>query len=79
MQEAIIIAGIVNATGQMLYWKSSDGLSVGDYAIVENGKGYDLIKVIGIIITREDLVNKFSKTEYKDMKETKGKVEIKEN
>ena len=79
MQETIIVAGEINASGQMLYWKSKDGLNVGDYAIVENKNGYDLIKVVGVVITREDLVDKFSKTKYERMKETKGKIEIQEN
>ncbi len=79
MQETIIVAGVINATGKMLYWKSNDGLSVGDYAIVENANGYDLIKVVGIVITEKNLVKNFSKTSYEYMKETKGKVEIKGN
>ena len=68
------------------YYTSIDALkkayatgTVGDYAIVENTNGYDLIKVVGVVVTKEDLVDKFSKTKYERMKETKGKVEIQGN
>lgn len=65
-----LIAGIINATGKTLFWKNEKGLdiNIGDYAVVENMKGYDLIKVIGKVETTEANASKFSNTKYSDMK-----------
>lgn len=66
---ATLVAGTINATGKTLYWKDElELLNIGDYAIVENMHGYDLIKVIGIIETTEQNANKFSNTKYENMK-----------
>lgn len=67
-EEIILIAGIINATGTTLYWKSDDEISIGDYAIVENKQGYDLVKVTGILYTTKENVIKFSNTKYENMK-----------
>lgn len=64
----ILIAGFINATGTTLYWKSDDEISIGDYAIVENKQGYDLVKVTGILYTTKENVIKFSNTKYENMK-----------
>lgn len=69
-KETFLIAGVINATGKMLYWKNKNNLSInsGDYAIVENTNGYDLVKVVGIVYTRESQASKFSNTRYENMK-----------
>lgn len=64
----ILIAGTINATGKTLYWKSDREISIGDYAIVENMNGYDLIKVAGIVTTTKANASKFSNTKYGNMK-----------
>lgn len=65
-----LVAGIINATGKTLYWKDELNLiSMGDYAIVENLQGFDLIKVVGIIETTKQNASKFSNTKYENMKE----------
>lgn len=69
-QQIYLIAGIINATGQVLYWKDTKYIDVGDYALVENMNGYDLIKVIGRIRTTKKEASKFSKTKYENMKKT---------
>lgn len=66
--EIILVAGLINATGRMLYWKTNIEVNTGDYVIVENGSGHDLIKVIGIIKTRDYSASKFSNTKYENMK-----------
>ena len=38
-----LIAGVINATGKMLFWKDDNVIQIGDYAIVENMNGYDLV------------------------------------
>ena len=63
-----LIAGTINATGKTLYWIDTGYTLIGEYAIVENIKGYDLIKVVGVIDTTKDNVSKFSNTSYKNMK-----------
>lgn len=64
----ILIAGTINATGKTLYWKSDRKVSIGDYAVVENMNGYDLIKVVGIVTTTKSNASKFSNTKYGNMK-----------
>lgn len=65
-----LIAGVINATGKNLFWKNVKGLNIniGDYAVVENMKGHDLIKVVGKIQTTEANASKFSNTQYCNMK-----------
>ena len=63
-----LIAGTINATGKTLYWKSDREVSIGDYAVVENMSGYDLIKVVGIVMTTKSNASKFSNTKYENMK-----------
>ena len=64
----ILIAGVINATGITLYWKSDSEINIGDYAIVENKQGYDLVKVTGILYTTRENAIKFSNTKYENMK-----------
>ncbi len=67
-ETVILIAGVINATGKLLYWRSDGIINIGDYAIVENMNGYDLIKVIGIIETTKENASRFSNTKYSNMK-----------
>lgn len=74
--EVKLVAGIINAQQRMLYWRDSLGLKIGDYAIVENANGYDLIKVVGIVHTNKADVKKFSCTQYENMKSTLNIIHI---
>ena len=65
-----LIAGVINATGKMLFWKDDNEIQIGNYAIVENMNGYDLVKVIGCVLTTEKEASKFSNTRYENMKKT---------
>lgn len=65
-----LVAGVINATGKMLFWKDDCEMQLGDYAVVENVNGYDLVKVIGIILTTEKQASNFSNTRYENMKKT---------
>lgn len=67
-EQVYLIAGIVNATGQVLFWKDEINIEVGNYAIVENVNGYDLVKVIGRVKTTTKDASKLSKTRYENMK-----------
>lgn len=67
-EQVILIAGMINAIGRTLYWKSDRKISIGDYAIVENMNGYDLIKVMGIVYTTKSNARKISNVKYEDMK-----------
>ena len=65
-----LILGKLN-NGAIFYWDISHMQlkpSVGDYAIVENMNGYDLIKVAGIVTTTKANASKFSNTKYGNMK-----------
>ena len=65
-----LVAGVLNGTTQVLYWKCDISLiyNLGDYAIVENKQGYDLIKIVGAVETEKNKVKLFSHTKYEDMK-----------
>lgn len=71
-EDAIVtlVAGIINATGKMLFWKDDCEMQIGDYAVVENMNGYDLVRVIGSVLTTEREASKFSNTKYENMKKT---------
>ena len=75
--QVFLIAGILNATGKLLYWRADNiSLEVGDYAVVENIAGYDLVKVAGIIFTEKKLARRFSNVDYEGMKRAIKKVNI---
>lgn len=67
-ERVYLIAGVINATGKMLFWKDEGNIEIGDYAVVENMNGYDLVKVVGIVITTKAEASKFSNTKYNNMK-----------
>lgn len=69
-EKVYLIAGVINTTGKMLFWKDDCEMQLGDYAVVENVNGYDLVKVIGIILTTEKQASNFSNTRYENMKKT---------
>ena len=68
----ILIAGTLNATNKMYFWKNHSGFwsttNAGDYAIVENLNGYDLIKIAGIVVTTREDASKFANTSFEKMK-----------
>lgn len=79
IDEVTLIAGYINATGKTLFWKyvyeeDAEEYEAGDYAIVENMNGHDLIKIVGVVKTKECFVKKLSHTAYKDMKKVKGTI-----
>lgn len=67
-KEVYLVAGLINATGKVLHWRTRSEIKLGDYAIVENMNGYDLVKVIGIVKTTKKDAGKFSNTKYENMK-----------
>lgn len=65
----VLVAGKKNGGTDTLYWKTPDtSFDIGDYAIVENMNGYDLIQIVGAIHTKKTLASSFSKTKYENMK-----------
>ena len=87
MNKVYLIAGVLNLTGEALYWVIEGILGkdvIGDYAIVENRNGYDLVKIVGIVETTEGNAKMFSETNYKNMKKVikileKSQIEVKKN
>lgn len=69
-ERVYLVAGTINATGKTLYWKDEKYIPIGNYAIVENVNGFDLIKVIGRVQTTKLNASKFSNTKYENMKKT---------
>lgn len=66
-----LIAGrLNNRNGETLYWKLEKMMSckLGDFAVVENANGYDLVEICGFITTTRSKVSYFSKTKYENMK-----------
>lgn len=73
-EEVKLVAGIINATGKMCYWKDEIKANIGDYAIVENMNGFDLIRVVGTVTTEKKFAKRFSNTNYEDMKKVLVKM-----
>lgn len=67
-QGAILVAGVINASGKMLYWKSDIDVEIGEYAIVENATGFDLIRIVGLVVINKKSAGRFSNTNYENMK-----------
>mgnify|MGYP007056873286 FL=1 len=66
-----LIAGrLNNRNGETLYWKLEKMVpcKLGDFAIVENANGYDLVEICGFITTTKTKASYFSKTKYENMK-----------
>lgn len=66
-----LIAGRKNGEVETLYWKYKQSIGdprIGDYAIVENMNGFDLINIAGVVYTTEEKASYFSKTKYCNMK-----------
>lgn len=88
-EEAVYLyAGVINTISSVLYWKNEDNnncVKIGDYAVVENVNGYNLIRVVGVTITTQEEVGKFTnKKSYEKMKKIikvipKEELEVKEN
>lgn len=52
------IAGKLNGLNVSNYWLINEKkVTIGDYVIVENKKGYDLVEVTGILETDEEHIN----------------------
>lgn len=69
-EKIVLVAGTINATNMMLYWIDNVRAEIGDYVIVQNKRDYDLIKVIGTVVTTKKGARRFSHTKYEDMKHT---------
>lgn len=53
-----VIAGKLNGLNVSNYWLINEKkVTIGDYVIVENKKGYDLVEVTGILETDEEHIN----------------------
>lgn len=66
-----LIAGrLNNRNGETLYWKLGKMMSckLGDFAVVENANGYDLVEICGFITTTKSKASYFSRTKYENMK-----------
>lgn len=71
-EEIVLIAGKMNKENAVRYWKADiKNINIGDYAIVENLNGYDLIKIVGILTTTKQNASLLSNTKYENMKEGK--------
>ena len=53
-----LIIGKLNGSNINNFWITElKDLNVGDYAIVENINDYDLVKIVGIVETKEEYLN----------------------
>lgn len=68
----VLIVGKFNSSNEAFYWKIEidSKFRIGDYAIVENKQGYDLIEIVGIVYTTMENAKIFSKEDFKNMKNT---------
>ena len=65
-----LIMGKFNQCNDPYYWEVGEGIffnniAIGDYAIVENMNDYDLVKVIGKVVTKEKYIKFLGTTELK--------------
>ena len=75
-EEIILIAGTMNKENTVRFWKTDiKDINIGEYAIVENLGGYDLVKIVGILATNKKHTSLISHTRYENMKEVKMVIE----
>ena len=75
-EEIILIAGTMNKENTVRFWKTDiKDINIGEYAIIENLGGYDLVKIVGILKTNKKYTSLISHTRYENMKEVKMTIE----
>ncbi len=65
-----LVIGVINSTGKALFWRDENYMQLGNYAIVENKDGYDLIKIIAKVETTKANAKRLTNTEYENIKNT---------
>lgn len=79
MEDVCLMAGKLNTSQMVRYWKVEKEIVIdiarGDYAIVENQNGFDLVEIIGIINVDRKNVHLISNTKYENMKKIKMIIE----
>ena len=70
MNEVVLLAGKINSTTIVNFWKveAIPLIDVGNYAIVENKQGYDLVEIVGFLDVNKNNARLFSNTNYENMK-----------
>lgn len=65
-----LLAGKINSTTTVNYWRIEGEITadIGDYAIVENKQGYDLVEIVGFLDVAKNNTGLFSNTKYENMK-----------
>lgn len=53
-----VIAGRLNGTNKANYWLYNEKAKIGDYAVVENCNGFDLIEIVGLLETDEEHIDR---------------------
>lgn len=79
MEDVCLVAGKLNNSQMVRYWKVEPEMVIdiarGDYAIVENQNGFDLVEIIGIINVDRKNVHLISNTKYENVKKMKMIIE----
>ena len=75
MEEVCLIAGKLNSSQMVRYWRVDHEMLIdiarGDFAIVSNVGGLDLIEIIGTMYVERKNVPLISNTKYENMKNVK--------
>ena len=75
MEEVCLMAGKLNNSQMVRYWRIDQEILIdvvrGDFAIVENVRGFDLVEIIGIMHVDRKNVQLVSNTKYENMKKVK--------
>lgn len=79
MEDVCLMAGKLNNSPMVRYWKVEPEMVIdiarGDYAIVENQNGFDLVEIIGTINVDRKNVHLISNTKYENVKKIKMIIE----
>ena len=75
MEEVYLIAGKLNNSQMVRYWRVNHDMLLdiarGDFAIVGNVSGFDLVEIIGTMYVERKNVPLISCTKYENMKDVK--------
>ena len=79
MKNKRLICGKIQGNNVLRFWKVEDdslAIEIGDFAIVENMDSYNLVKILGVVISNEQEIMNISNTDYKDMKRMLKEISI---
>lgn len=81
MEEVRLVTGKIQGNNVLRFWKVEDEnifIQIGNYAIVENMDSYNLIEILGLVITSREKAMNITNTPYKNIKRVLKEIDIDE-